>query len=147
MVPPPPQPENPALRTLKAVVFGLAGLCLIVAGVYCVVSTRDFLARARTAAGEVTLLRAGGAHPQVRFVTDEGQAVEYAQNGMIWGYRPGDRVTVLYDPREPTRDPVVDTPGALWGFDVMNFLMGVVFLLAAYQMRRPDPSVPPPLPR
>ena len=142
MNPPPlPRTENAALRTFKAVVFIVVGLGLMVAAGFEAASTRDFLAHAHKAAGEVTLLRAGGAHPQVRFVTDEGRTVEYGQNGMIWGYRVGDRVTVLYDPRDPARDPVVDTVGALWGFNAMNFLMGGVFVLAGYWSRRPDADV------
>ena len=141
MIPAVPSSENPALRTLKAVVFAFAGLALIAAGIYSAVSTRGFVARARPAAGEVVRLRAGGAHPQVRFVTDEGRTIEYAQNGMIWGYRPGDHVTVLYDPQNPAMDPVIDTAGALWGFHVMDLLMGAVFVLIAYWLRRPDADV------
>ena len=142
MNPPPlPRTENAALRTFKAVVFALVGVGLMVAAGFEAASTRSFLARARPAAGEVTLLRAGGSHPQVRFVTEEGRTVEYAQNGMIGGYRVGDRVTVLYDPRDPAMDPVVNTLGALWGFNVMTFLMGGVFVLAGYWGRRPDADV------
>ena len=153
MIPPPPsQPENPGLRTLKAIVFALAGVVFLAVAVYSTVSTRNFVARARRAAGEVVRLNAGGAHPQVRFVTDEGQVVEYSQDGMIGGYRTGDRVTVLYDPHDPKMAPTVDTTGALWGFTSMDFLMGAVFVLVAYGISRPDPvtssssAVPPPIP-
>ena len=141
MMPAPSSPENPALRTFKVIVFALAGAGLVVAAGSEAGSTWSFLSRARPAAGEVVRLRAGGAHPEVRFVTDGGREVNYAQNGMIWGYRTGDRVTVLYDPVDPARDPVVRDAGAIWGFNVMNFLLGVVFILMAYWNRRPGADV------
>ena len=149
MIPmPTDRPENPALLTLKAVVFALAGVVMLATGIYSIVTTRSFLARAGRAPGEVVRLNAGGSHPQVRFVTDGGQVVEYPQNGMIWGYRPGDRVTVLYDPSVPTVDPVIDDAGALWGFDVSGLLASVVFELAAWSVWLEGRKAlrPPPLP-
>ena len=148
MIPVAPRSEDPALRTLKALVFALAGLVMLRVAVYCVVSTRDFLARAHVAEGEVVRLNAGGSHPEVRFVTDKGQEVEYPQGGMIGGYHAGDHVTVLYDPENPAMSPVLNTFGALWGFNITDFLMGAVFLLAAWSMWREGRSTlhPPPLP-
>ena len=119
------------MRKVKIVVFTVVGLGLMAGTLFTVAGTRRFVAGARTAPGEVVRLNAGGAHPQVRFVTAEGETVEYPQGGMIWGYRRGDRVTVLYDPRHPSDGPTLDTAGALWGFEATTFLMGAVFVVLA----------------
>ena len=119
--------RNP-LQAIKAVVFTIAGLCVMTGAVFEGVSTRRFLKQAASAPGEVTQLRAGGSHPEVRFTTAKGEVVEYPQNGMISGYRVGDKVEVLYDPQNPALDPVIKSWGALWGFCVMTFGMGAVFV-------------------
>lgn len=131
--------QTTALRTLKVTLFSFVGVALMVGTLFWADSTRRFLARARPAAGEVVRLNAGGAHPEVRFTTATGQVVEYPQGGMIWGYRKGDHVEVLYDPQAPTDAPVLNTTGALWGFHTMTFLMGTGFVLAAQLARwRPN---------
>ena len=131
--------DNPALRRFKCIVFTLVGVGLMISAVYWAVSTRHFVGRAASAPGAVVKLNAGGAHPQVRFTTAAGEVIEYPQGGMIWGYRVGDRVEVLYEPENPNRDPVIHTPGALWGFVAMDFLMGAVFvLMAQLAWWRPD---------
>ena len=131
--------DNPALRLFKVVVFTLVGLALMVGAVCWAVSTRAFVARAASAPGVVVKLNAGGAHPQVRFTTATGEAVETPQGGMIWGYRVGDKVEMLYEPDNPTGSAVINRPGALWGFVAMDFLMGAVFvLLAQLAWWRPD---------
>ena len=121
--------ENPALCTLKIIVFTLVGVALMVSALCWAVSTRRFVARAATAPGLVIKLNAGGAHPQVRFTTAAGEVIEYPQDGMIWGYRVGDRVEVLYAPENPAGSAVLNRPGALWGFVAMDFLMGAAFVL------------------
>ncbi len=131
--------DNPALRRLKSIVFTLVGVGLMISAVYWAASTRQFVARAASAPGVVIKLNHGGAHPEVRFTTAAGEVVEYPQGGMIWGYRVGDRVEVLYEPGNPNRDPVIHTTGALWGFVAMDFLMGAVFVLTAQLVWwRPD---------
>ncbi len=126
-----PLRDNQALRTVKIIVFTLAGVVLMVSAVCWAFSTRRFVVRAASAPGVVVKLNAGGAHPEVRFTTAAGQAVEYPQGGMIWGYRVGDQVKVLYELKNPTGSAVIDRPGALWGFVAMDFLIGVVFVLTA----------------
>ena len=130
---------NPALRTLKIIVFTMVGVALMVGAVCWAVSTRRFVARAATAPGVVVKLNAGGSHPEVRFTTATGKIIEYPQGGMIWGYRVGDRVEVLYEPENPAGSAVLNRPGALWGFVAMDFLMGAAFvLLAQLAWWRPD---------
>ena len=46
---------------------------------------------------------------------------------------------VLYDPRDPATDPVINRSGALWGFTAMDFLLGTAFVMVAQlARRRPD---------
>ena len=123
--------DTPALRAAKSLVFTLVGVGLMISAGWWAVSTRQFVARAASAPGLVVRLNHGGAHPEVRFTTATGEAVEYGQGGMIWGYRVGDRVEVLYAPEHPGRDPVIHTAGALWGFVAMVFFMGAGFVLMA----------------
>ncbi len=133
-----PAQETPPLRILKALVFTLVGVGLMAGDLYWAAATRRFVAHAASAPGSVVRLNAGGAHPEVRFTTTAGKVIEYPQGGMIWGYRVGDKVEVLYDPQDPA-DPVINTVGALWGFTLMNFLMGAVFVgAAALLWRSPD---------
>lgn len=121
--------DNQALRTVKIIVFTVVGLALMVGAVCWAVSTRRFVAQAVAAPGVVIRLNAGGAHPQVRFTTAAGQTIEYPQGGMIWAYRVGDKVKVLYVPENPAGSAVLNRPGALWGFVAMDFLLGAAFVL------------------
>ena len=132
--------DNRPLRWLKVVVFTVAGVGLMVAALWSAASTRRFVARAAAVPGTVIRLNAGGAHPEVRFTTATNQVIDYPQGGLIWGYRVGDQVTVLYDPNEP-QQPIINTRGALWGFTAMNFLLGAVFVLAAQLVWREGGSV------
>ena len=120
--------EN-ALDTIRYWIFRVAGIGLILfVGVWAL-STHHFIQSTSSAPGQVTRLRAGGSHPEIEFQTVEGKTISYGQNGFIFGYRVGDRVTVLYDPQHPY-DASIDTFGALWGFHVIILLMGLVFIIA-----------------
>ena len=107
--------------------FALIGLGLLLGAFSDLSSTRHFLRSAARVPGVVSRLNAGGSHPQIQFTAASGEVVGYPQGGMIWGYRAGDRVTVLYDPRQPDSDPHLDTPGVLWFDTGMLFLLGGVF--------------------
>lgn len=117
------------LGIMKALVFILAGVALVAGALYWADANRRFVARAASAPGAVIRLNAGGAHPEIRFTTAAGKVVEYPQGGMIWGYRVGDKVQVLYEPHDRP-DPVINTFGAIWGFTTMDFLLGAVFVAA-----------------
>ena len=132
-------PDNKALRAVKSAVFTLVGVALLISAVGWAVSTRRFVARAATTPGVVIRLNAGGSHPEVRFTSAAGHVIEYPQGGMIWGYRVGDTVEVLYKPDNPTGSAVINRPGALWGLVAMDFLLGAGFvLLAQLAWWRPD---------
>ena len=123
--------DNRMLRRLKIFVFTFVGAALMIGALCWGASTRRFVARAVSAPGVVVKLNAGGSHPEVRFTTAAGEVVDYAQGGMIWGYRAGDQVEVLYEPANPAGSAVLNRPGALWGFVAMDFLLGASFILVA----------------
>lgn len=76
-------------------------------------------------------MNAGGSHPQIEFVTKAGDRISYAQGGMIYGAKVGDKVTVLYRPEEPSRAPTIDRFGAVWNWPLMALILGAGFSLFA----------------
>lgn len=126
------------LRRTKYWLFTIVGLSVIAGSAAWAVQVWSFTAAASSAPGVVTRLNAGGSHPQVRFVTAAGEVVEYAQGGLIFGYRVGDEVRVHYDPRRPS-EAVIDSFGARWGFVLLGVVMGAAFVgVAQLARRRPD---------
>lgn len=113
---------------LKGGVFAVAGLGVMTGAAFGTVSTHTFVLSAAHAPGVVTQLNAGGSHPEIQFTAASGQVVRYPQGGMISGYRPGEKVSVLYHPSRPNDGPSLDTFGALWGMWIMLFVMGAVFV-------------------
>ena len=115
-------------KLLKRIIFGTAGTLLIIIAIAWGTDTRQFARNAAVAQGTVVRLNHGGSHPQIRFVDKSGKAVEYAQNGLILGYQPDDKVRVLYT----SGARQIDTFGALYGFTLMMLLMGLAFTVAAF---------------
>ena len=94
--------------------FGLSLLFLIIG----LMGLSDAFAFRRTAAradGVVYETVHGGSHPMIRFDLPSGEAITYPQNGLIGGYRVGDRVQVLYDPLNPRSSACVNTLGGILG--------------------------------
>ena len=112
---------------LKGGVFAVFGLGVMFGAGVGAVSTRHFVQSAAHAPGVVTRLNAGGSHPEIRFTAAGGQIVSYPQGGMISGYHTGQRVSILYDPRDPSDSPCPSAFGALWLDWIMLFGLGAVF--------------------
>lgn len=107
--------------------FGAVGLMIVFGVLAWSLDTYRFVKGSTATEGVVVALNAGGSHPQIKFTTADGKEIEYAQNGLIGGYRVGDRATVLYDPQNP-REASVDTFGALWGFHLSGLILGFCFV-------------------
>lgn len=121
----------------RALLFAVVGALVAAGSVAGLASAWRFGQTAARASGEVARLNAGGSHPEIRFVTGAGEAVEYPQGGLVFGFRTGDRVAVLYDPAAP-QQAVVDRVGARYGVPALGALLGAVLLaVAAGQRRRP----------
>lgn len=73
------------------------------------------------------MTKQGGSQPQIKFTTADGEEIERAQNGLIGGYRVGDKVTVLYDARH-LRQASVDTFSALRGSNLLALILGICFV-------------------
>jgi hypothetical protein len=113
-------------------IVGLFFVCLsllfIVLAVGASWETRNFLATARHAEGIVTKLNAGGSHPEIQFTAGDGSVVSYPQGGLIFGYRPGDKVDVLFTDGDPRSSAVVNIFGAVW---FRSLLLGAIGAICA----------------
>ena len=119
----------------------IVGIGLLTAAGVQAVGVRSFVRGATVADGVVARLNAGGSHPEIEFDTASGQKISYPQGGFIFGYRPGDKVRVLYDRDAPAQTARVDAFGALWFVPLLLALLGVASLASArYAGRLPAPS-------
>ncbi|HUB08214.1 MAG TPA: DUF3592 domain-containing protein [Myxococcales bacterium] len=113
------------------------GLVALVTGL----SQAAFVSRAATAHGVVTRLDAGGSHPEIAFEVG-GRRFEYPQGGLIFGYRPGDAVAVLYDPANPAH-ACLESAGALWFVPGLMTAIGLFWataILSSRAVSRPSAS-------
>lgn len=125
-----PQEDSSATPTptWAALLFSGLGAGFLIAMLMTGWTQWQFVQRAEAGAGSVVKLNAGGSHPQIRFTTRTGEVLEYPQGGMIFGYKAGEAVTVLYDPGNP-RDAVVDNVGAIWSTPAFLLLLGLGFVI------------------
>jgi hypothetical protein len=105
------------------------GLVALVTGL----SQAAFVSRAATAQGVVARLNAGGSHPEIAFEVG-GRHFEYPQGGLIFGYRPGEAVEVLYDPANPAH-ACLQSAGALWFVPGLMTVIGLVWVAAILSSR------------
>lgn len=110
---------------LKAATLFSIGALLLIGATFNAVGVIRFVRSAVAADGRVSKLNAGGSHPQIEFTTGEGERVSYPQGGLIFGFKPNDRVTVLYDVTNPRRTATVDRFGALWFWSLMLASLGL----------------------
>ena len=109
---------------MKNFIFIVVGILIIIgAAVWTFVNWR-FANEAAESRGVVIKLNAGGSHPQIKFTTADGKEIEYPQGGLIFGYKPGDEVTVLYEKQNP-QNATVNSFSALWGFPTLALILGV----------------------
>jgi hypothetical protein len=109
-------------------VFRFVGIFLLLVSIAWAVSIWRFTTTAATADGVVTRLNHGGSHPEIQFIAADNKVIEYSQGGMIYDYKVGDKVRVLYD-KENTSRAEIDSFGALWGFTVIFIFMSILFIL------------------
>lgn len=114
---------------LRGVILLMIGLVALALSCCLALERKRFLETAQRAPGEVVARNAGGAHPEIRFVDHAGEVISYPQGGLIWGYREGMQVEVLYEPNHPRRSAVVRDAGALWGVPALFGAVGGVLIL------------------
>lgn len=102
------------------------GILLLLVSTYLTQARQEFLYMAERVPGIVVGLNAGGAHPQIEFAGPEGKTFSYPQGGMIYGYRIGQPVEVLYLREAPRMTAVINDRGAVWGMPALIALIGLV---------------------
>jgi hypothetical protein len=117
------------MALVKAIVFLVVGGGMLVAAVVTGIATNGFVGRAASAPGEVSRLNAGGSHPEIVFTAASGEKISYPQGGLIFGYRPGQKVRVLYSQEDPKGTARVDAFGALWFVPLMLFGLGLALII------------------
>lgn len=117
-------------KVMLSALFAVIGIGLLVIAAVTGMAKRSFARNAARAQGVVVRLNAGGSHPEIEFADVSGQRISYPQGGLIFGYRPGDKVNVLYLPNDPRRTACLDTFGALWFVPSLLAIMGVLFVIA-----------------
>jgi hypothetical protein len=118
-----------SMAKLKAWTLLVVGSALLTAAAATALSRRNFVRAASSAPGVVTRLNAGGSHPEIEFTTTSGEKVSYPQGGLIFGYRPEQKVRVLYNPQNPEKTACVDAFGSIWFAPLMLFALGISLLV------------------
>ena len=109
------------------------GILLIVVALLLGVRTRAFVRRATAVPGVVESLYAGGSHPEIQFTTPAGDRVSYSQGGLIFGYKPGQTVRVLFEAHDPKGTAQIDAIGALYFDSIGLSFVGLIAILAGVQ--------------
>jgi len=113
---------------MKRWTFVILGLALLTLAGAASISTWRFRKTATYTDGVVVRLNAGGSHPQIGFATTSGDEITYAQGGLVFGYRTGERVRVLYDPKRPQATATLDRFGATWAAPLLLGMLGLGFV-------------------
>jgi Protein of unknown function (DUF3592) len=121
--------KNQDFKKIKRMIFGIIGIIIVITAGIWGWTIREFVNHSETAKGIVTKLNSGGSHPEIKITTKDGKEIEYPQGGLIFGYQVGDEVSVYYDPQNP-KNCVLNSFGALWGFPLLAFTLGICFICA-----------------
>lgn len=119
--------ESLKLERYSAWLGMVTSIVLFAISAYMGLARQTFLSGADIAPGMVISLNAGGAHPQIEFAAADGKTYRYPQGGMIYGYRAGQAVQVLYRHEDPRMTAVINDTGAIWGPAALIALMGLGF--------------------
>jgi hypothetical protein len=109
---------------VTAGVYFFFGIGFLIITFACIGPTREFIAKAKITDGVVIELPHGGSHPQVAFTNASGEKDWVPANGMISGYKIGERVRVLYDPNDPAH-PDIDDFGSLYAWSLFCGIFGI----------------------
>jgi hypothetical protein len=121
------------VNSLKAFIFGLVAIVLILGSAAALISQWQFGLRSTQTVGRVLLTPFGPAHPTVQFTDAENKQIEFPGNGFVY-FNPGDAVAVRYDSKD-SRRAVVDTFGARYAFTLLFLLLGFVFGFVSWRIR------------
>jgi len=128
------------MKVLRLVfgVFFVIGLGMLIGSYFTIQHTRSFLANAVTTEGVVidnVLSRSSTSrdvsytyHPRVQFRTADGRSIDFVSSigTSPPSYAVNQRVTVLYDPQNPT-NAHINSFASLWVATMVLGILGVVF--------------------
>lgn len=114
---------------IRGLLVLLVGAAALVLATWFALEQGRFLATAERAPGTVVKLNAGGSHPEIQFTTPDGQQISFPQGGLIFGYREGMPVSVLFDPASPGTSAVINDVGAIWGRPILFGGVGAFLFL------------------
>ena len=121
-------PADP-MKKIVTFLFSVVGGLMLFTSLGWFINNRQWVKGASRAPGRVVALNHGGSHPQIEFKAADGKVTSYSQDGLIFGYKVGDEVTVLYDPAKP-HEANLESFGSIYGFNLMIAIMGLAFLIA-----------------
>lgn len=111
-------------------IFLVVGVLITIGSFLWINDSYQFTKISTVAIGQVIDTNYGGSHPGVSFITADNQKVMYYQDGLVFGYKMGERIEVIYDPKTPAHVSV-NTFGALYGFPVLGTLLGLAFIITS----------------
>ncbi|WP_076454362.1 MULTISPECIES: DUF3592 domain-containing protein [Acidiphilium] len=119
--------------------FGLLGVCLLIAAGVLAHQRAAFVKTASFAVGTAIKSKFGSAHPDIRFTTRTGQIVTFPQGGAV-RVTGVQHIRVIYDPAKPEETACVDRPGAVYFSSIMlavigSFMLAVLVLPALFVKR------------
>ncbi|WPN51990.1 DUF3592 domain-containing protein [Pseudomonas sp. P9_2] len=115
--------------------FSIVGVVLLVGAIFAYKSSSEFLTVAVPAQGTIIDLiknTSGDSvsyHPVVRFITNDGQTVEFKSStgGHASSYPVGETIEVLYTPHNP-EDATIKSFFAVWGAVLVTTVLGAGFV-------------------
>jgi hypothetical protein len=113
----------------KAISIVVIGIGLLVAAAISAHSTREFIRTSIVVPGHVVKLNAGGYHPQIEFVTREGEHVTYPQSLFISRMKVGDQCEVRYLPDNPIPTATLNRLDGVWSAVIFLAVMGCGFIV------------------
>ncbi|HTK34720.1 MAG TPA: DUF3592 domain-containing protein [Caulobacteraceae bacterium] len=114
---------SPRVRRLVYRTATLLGVALLVAAGLDAGRSLKLLGAGPPLTGVVVAMGPSAPHPFVRFTRPDGQVTTFRADGLK-GSRPGQTVSVLFDPSHPGDLPVAATPVVLWLKPALLLILG-----------------------
>ena len=124
-----PKRKTATMSLLIVSLFSSIGVAIILLGILLYRNAQAFVDHSQEARGRIVATDATTTGKQaVRFQTESGETVTVPMRWALGGPKPGQSVTVFYDPQNP-QDAKMDTVSDLWLGVVAAFGIGAAFTL------------------
>ncbi|MGO4449725.1 DUF3592 domain-containing protein [Phyllobacterium sp. TAF24] len=112
----------------KMTIITIIGVAFLVAAAISTGMTLRFIRSSIVVPADVVALNAGGSHPQIAFVTRNGEQISYPQGGLVFSAKVGDHVEVRYLADSPKQSATLNQFGAIWSLTILLAGLGVGFV-------------------